>query len=1485
MPICKREGFDLNEGAGRNDTFHDNDLVFCCYITKRIFRDYEDYFRHVMVINSTVWQCEATGKDNLTYEEALKSERAARKKMEQFKPALRAPVLMVVEHARQSAKQTLNLLVAKFLRKRYFIGEEVSVVGRKKTLYTVQSINPDKKVTEPANGIYEETEELEYRLRPIKDGAVAEITVPFSQIRRQRLEFNMENLNMFVKNHVTRVDGILRPKPEAYKQYVTGPGVTFSSIFIGKMPRYSPSKIKKPEPKDAKKQSTLNKFIVPDEESAAKSKAKAKADAKSLAEEMERIRVEKLERLRLEKLARFEERERERAAKRAQLVERVESECDLLLQKSDDLERTDQRMLPLYRQVVTLLPDSMLGDAFMIREFMHTYQGLLSGIDVFRNNLSFYEMTRALHAREVAGPLSDILMVLLGTIFDLQKEEEEECNFSYLKGWRGTPPVEPYLSMFQAARCHDFAKRHFSFKINQLPIDALTLTEVLRLHLLSSGANVTEKAERWRIMYRNGYTSRGDPGLELRMRQGRILRMLKNHPIYKLKFADIIAIIQCLMAQILTYSGTINLIEERMEEMMTAKHEIRALMSQENKRLAALEVSKKKLTQRMQPLINTAEPDGKQALVDEMDKGIAELNTQSDHDHRAHLRQLNELNSRLFNFLVYLGTDRCYRKYYVLESMPGIFVEHSPDIQDTCLEKPPLNRPPSEIKQIEKMPRNRRDLQRYLQKLYVEEEKKSRPNTKQSQENKENQEHRVNGTVEPMEVATEADPPEAAPTQFDLMMCSGDKRNCIVHDPKNSQRQRWSYICQEDEIDALLQGLNPQGFRESELHEQLSSLRSLIVEHVKSCPTTVLDLSNATSKRKFQVAMHAETHRRYDQANMGLPEGTDLNDVMRIHLTDRLIQFERNIFTGDLGRLKVKDMEKWRDDLLAGRYDPQAKLQWGPREDDVANGSEEKESHEDVEEEDDDDKSGASVGKNGKNLFVDPGMHVNIAGQEPGEDIETDEEPIPDLESAPEEVHNLASALLQIEQAIGKRFFKEPYGMKKWDPTKESQRLIRERRLQLWEQSLMEATSYSQVFLHLNILDDCIQWTKSTNKSMCSVCRRGGDADKMLLCDECNAGTHMFCMKPKMRTVPEGDWYCKECVASLGLKNQKKDKKAAKKKRKFIVEEEDEQEDDVEPGEEDQEAEEGAEEEDDGEDAKSVVSSTSSARSLGKVNQRASDSTRKSKRLRSKEIEAAAQEDTDSESETSTSDCSCINFKANLLHSEEKVCEKCFYDGSEVRCGKCQLYYHLECVNLKRMPRTEFVCKQCKTTETQRPRRRHSHMNGDDDDDDKDEPQSKRSRSSRNLLSLSLDKSNGPSNNNNNSSTHNNNNHRRSGRRTNESLPLNSAALYELLEQVMKHQAAWPFLRPVLPSEVPDYHDIIKNPMDLAKIKSKLNMGQYQLNEELLNDIQLVFRNCDRYNVEGNEIYDAGCQLERFVIDRCRDMQLPFRPSGLNLVC
>ncbi|GMF19455.1 unnamed protein product [Phytophthora lilii] len=50
------------------------------------------------------------------------------------------------------------------------------------------------------------------------------------------------------------------------------------------------------------------------------------------------------------------------------------------------------------------------------------------------------------------------------------------------------------------------------------------------------------------------------------------------------------------------------------------------------------------------------------------------------------------------------------------------------------------------------------------------------------------------------------------------------------------------------------------------------------------------------------------------------------------------------------------------------------------------------------------------------------------------------------------------------------------------------------------------------------------------NSEICQVCLRGDCWDKMLLCDGCNSGQHLFCLDKPLKEVPTGDWYCAECV-------------------------------------------------------------------------------------------------------------------------------------------------------------------------------------------------------------------------------------------------------------------------------------------------------------------------------------------------------------------
>jgi hypothetical protein len=75
---------------------------------------------------------------------------------------------------------------------------------------------------------------------------------------------------------------------------------------------------------------------------------------------------------------------------------------------------------------------------------------------------------------------------------------------------------------------------------------------------------------------------------------------------------------------------------------------------------------------------------------------------------------------------------------------------------------------------------------------------------------------------------------------------------------------------------------------------------------------------------------------------------------------------------------------------------------------------------------------------------------------------------------------------------------------------------------------------------------------------------------------------------------------------------------------------------------------------------------------------------------------------------------------------------------------------------------------------------------------------------------------------------------------------------------------AWPFYTAVDAEslQLPDYHTVIKKPMDLSLIKSKLENKQYSTPREFESDMNLVFRNCRRYNPPDSEIYQMCRKLQ-----------------------
>ncbi|XP_060033834.1 bromodomain adjacent to zinc finger domain protein 2B isoform X16 [Erinaceus europaeus] len=113
--------------------------------------------------------------------------------------------------------------------------------------------------------------------------------------------------------------------------------------------------------------------------------------------------------------------------------------------------------------------------------------------------------------------------------------------------------------------------------------------------------------------------------------------------------------------------------------------------------------------------------------------------------------------------------------------------------------------------------------------------------------------------------------------------------------------------------------------------------------------------------------------------------------------------------------------------------------------------------------------------------------------------------------------------------------------------------------LRVWRRALSEARSAAQVALCIQQLQKSIAWEKSIMKVYCQICRKGDNEELLLLCDGCDKGCHTYCHRPKITTIPDGDWFCPACIATASgqtLKIKKlhiKGKKIESKKGKKVT--------------------------------------------------------------------------------------------------------------------------------------------------------------------------------------------------------------------------------------------------------------------------------------------------------------------------------------------
>ena len=338
-------------------------------------------------------------------------------------------------------------------------------------------------------------------------------TIDAEDIRREKGTYTREKNLLFLKNLVSLMDdGNLKLLPSIRKKNQID-DLKFTDIFAGPEPVFEVSKrgkcgptkkatgtldgwVTKPKASDIKKQLLEQK----QEQKKIKKQtaAEIEAEMKRMKEQNERFKEEMRQRAEEAKKKKIEEkaREKERKKEEKRLVSELLSEWK---KPREDLECEDLKELPRTLPVHCQIPNHLFGDTLSLLEFFHSFSNLLAVKDSFSDGINFHTLEKALgESNSPKGGFYEILQFMLQTLFELQQEEDEEVkldakNLANVKVTdldknilgKDEDIANQIRSATQMAR---WCIKHQGQPIKNLHMDEYSITEILRLHLESSGA-------------------------------------------------------------------------------------------------------------------------------------------------------------------------------------------------------------------------------------------------------------------------------------------------------------------------------------------------------------------------------------------------------------------------------------------------------------------------------------------------------------------------------------------------------------------------------------------------------------------------------------------------------------------------------------------------------------------------------------------------------------------------------------------------------------------------------------------------------------------------------------------------------------------------------------------------------------------------------------------------------------------------------------
>lgn len=149
-------------------------------------------------------------------------------------------------------------------------------------------------------------------------------------------------------------------------------------------------------------------------------------------------------------------------------------------------------------------------------------------------------------------------------------------------------------------------------------------------------------------------------------------------------------------------------------------------------------------------------------------------------------------------------------------------------------------------------------------------------------------------------------------------------------------------------------------------------------------------------------------------------------------------------------------------------------------------------------------------------------------------------EPVEEDDTRLNPIHVGRDRLLALEEGIERRYLKPPLGVP-MNPKSDAAPDTKEvpKGLQVWREAVGKTETAAQLAMCTYMLETAVAWDKSIMKAYCQFCHSGDHEEKLLLCDGCDKGYHTHCFKPPMNNIPDGDWYCYECVNKFSDTSQR----------------------------------------------------------------------------------------------------------------------------------------------------------------------------------------------------------------------------------------------------------------------------------------------------------------------------------------------------------